>query len=258
METLVNKKIIYDDTCPMCQWYTGKFIESGVMTEGDRLSFSQLSQEYKIHLDLNRARHEIPLLDIQTGKVLYGLDGLMLIIGKVFPMFNKLLNTNACKLIIRPLYKFVSYNRRIVVPASGHKVGFDAAPDFHWGWRLFFMCFMLLMSLEIYRFHIVTLPQQLDIDNQYLTIGKAFLGVNLSTILLLSLKVKTFHKKMDCFATLIVAFFLSLVFGSLLSALIFNILQIKDAHFLLLVGIVFQVIFFKEAERRILMNQFLK
>jgi hypothetical protein len=257
METLVNKKIIYDDTCPMCQWYTGKFIESGVMTEDDRLSFSQLSQDYKRHLDLNRARHEIPLLDTHTREVLYGLDGLMLIIGKVFPLFKKVLNTHACKLIIRPLYKFVSYNRRIVVPAGGHKIGFDAAPDFHWGWRLFFIFFILLLSYQTFYFHIVTL-EKIIMPYNFMGIESSFLCFNLVVILLLSLMAKTLHQKIDCLATLIVAFFLSLVFGTLFSILIFNILQIKDAYFMILVSIVFQVIFIKESERRILMNQFLK
>lgn len=257
METLVNKKIIYDDTCPMCQWYTGKFIESGVMTEGDRLSFSQLSQDYKKHLDLNRARHEIPLLDTQTGEVLYGLDGLMLIIGKVFPLFNEMLNTRTCKLIIRPLYKFVSYNRRIVVPAGGHKIGFDAAPDFHWGWRLFFIFFMLLMSYQTFHFHVATLDK-IIMPYNFIAFEILFLCLNFVGIMLVSLKANTLHQKLDCLATLIVAFFLSLVFSFLFSILIFNILQIKDIHFMILVSVIFQVIFIKESERRILMNQFLK
>lgn len=145
-----NQTIIYDDTCPMCTWYTGQFEKAGVLE--NRLPFSQLNNKLKSQLDLNRARHEIPLIDIQTGKVHYGLDALTILLSRLFPWAKNLLNNTFFKRLLSPLYQFISYNRRIIVPSVAPKHCFDAAPDFHAGWRIALISFVLLMNTGLHHY----------------------------------------------------------------------------------------------------------
>jgi predicted DCC family thiol-disulfide oxidoreductase YuxK len=136
METLKNKTIIYDNACPLCDVYTGAFVKSGALDKEGRKAFNEVSAQTLQQLDLNRARHEIPLIDNQTGQVLYGLQGLLLIAGNLFPFAKPLLARPWFTKMLQPLYRFISYNRRVIAGSFYGGVGFDCAPDFNLKWRL--------------------------------------------------------------------------------------------------------------------------
>lgn len=172
-----TQTIIYDDTCPMCTWYTGQFVKAGVLDK--RLPFSQLSSDYKNQLDLNRSRHEIPLIDTQTGETRYGLDALTFLIGNLFPWAKGLLNNPFFKRLITPLYKFISYNRRIIVPSVSSKVGFDAAPDFHAGWRIALISFVLLMNMGLHHFFAQWVTTHYLIGSGYMSTFELFFWGNI-------------------------------------------------------------------------------
>ena len=144
MKTLENKALIYDSNCPLCCWYTDKFIQIGALEKSGRISFNELNQHQINSLDVHRSKHEIPLLDTNTGNVLYGIDGLAIILSNMFPFFKTILLNETAKKIVKPLYNFISYNRRIIVPSKieGFKT-VDCAPDFHLGWRLSLIAFCL-------------------------------------------------------------------------------------------------------------------
>lgn len=153
MKTLQNKVIIYDDSCPLCQAYTNAFIKIHALDENGRISFQQADAKTLAKLDPKRARHEIPLLDTQTGQVLYGLDSLTLIVSNILPFAKGLLTSNWFKALLRPLYKFISYNRGIIVNAEKVKSGFSCAPDFSAFWRFALIAFgMLYTAACIYGF----------------------------------------------------------------------------------------------------------
>lgn len=137
MQTLENKALIYDSNCQLCCWYTEKLIQVGALENNGRISFNELNQHQISTLDAHRSRHEIPLIDTQTGKVAYGIDGLTIILSNMFPFFKTILLNETAKKIVKSLYNFISYNRRIIVPAKIEATKtIDCAPDFHFGWRL--------------------------------------------------------------------------------------------------------------------------
>src|ERR1043165_2648103 len=135
MKTLKSKTIIYDDTCPLCNAYTNAFVQSGALEKDGRACFSELDAEHMKQLDLNRARHEIPLMDNTTGEVLYGLDALTLVIANMFPFLKPIITKAWFRKLLSPLYKFISYNRRVIPGLVYGGVGFDCAPDFSLKWR---------------------------------------------------------------------------------------------------------------------------
>lgn len=143
MKTLTTKAIIYDNTCPMCNWYTGQFVKTGALLENNRLTFQALDDKVKARLDLNRARHEIPLYDTETGQVMYGLEGLTYVIGNMLPFVRPLIISPTFKKMLKPLYNFISYNRRVIVPCKDVACGFSCAPDFSAKWRVALIAFGL-------------------------------------------------------------------------------------------------------------------
>lgn len=127
MSELENKVIIYDDVCPMCKAYTAGFIKMGWLKH--RTGFAAAAPEILGQIDLDRARHEIPLLDTQTGEVAYGLNALFLILGERMPFLRPLFRNRFFRAILYQLYQIITYNRRIIAGSKAPDTGFDCAPD---------------------------------------------------------------------------------------------------------------------------------
>ncbi|AKD56808.1 thiol-disulfide oxidoreductase DCC family protein [Spirosoma radiotolerans] len=136
----MKKLIIYDESCPMCKLYTKGMVAadtSGCLT---RLSSSQLTPETINRIDRQRARHEIPLVDLDGGETLYGVDTWIYAFGKQNKQLKKLLSLNWIKSSLKTLYAFISYNRRIIITsAPGRWNLLDLQPDFRLGYRLAFI-----------------------------------------------------------------------------------------------------------------------
>ncbi len=142
METLENKVIVYDDSCPMCEAYTAGFIKIGWLKK--RTGFANASPEMLAKLDLNRARHEIPLYDTETGEVRYGLDALFLIIGERMPLFKPLFRSAFFRAPLYQLYQIITFNRRIIAASVSPKTGFDCAPDLNVFYRWVYIVLAVL------------------------------------------------------------------------------------------------------------------
>jgi predicted DCC family thiol-disulfide oxidoreductase YuxK len=135
---LTKKVIFYDESCPMCQLYTEGFVRLGVLPREGRVPFGQASvtcPEAFATLDLDRARIAIPLVDIETGEVVYGLDSLFLLIGHKLPWLRPVLRLRFLKLVLTPLYRLISYNRRRIAGCRPPETNFDCRPKSHPGWR---------------------------------------------------------------------------------------------------------------------------
>jgi len=192
MKTLKSKTIIYDGACPLCNVYTNVFVKTGALEKNGRISFEELDNKTLSQLDPRRSRHEIPLLDTNTGEVLYGLDGLMLVIANMFPFLNPVITKNWFKKILTPAYKFISYNRRVISGSYYGGIGFNSAPDFNLGWRLALIVLGIgYTALGIYTFGLITAIG---------SILMLFVAVFLYFLLLLTTNLicnKTFEEKVD-------------------------------------------------------------
>jgi hypothetical protein len=77
-----SKILIYDDNCPLCTWYSSLFVAWGLLPPEGRKPFSSVEPSLLLSIDLDKSRNEIPLLDTKSGKVLYGIDALLDILGQ--------------------------------------------------------------------------------------------------------------------------------------------------------------------------------
>jgi hypothetical protein len=146
---LENKVIVYDDSCPMCRAYTSGFVRMGILQAQNRVGFAHAAPGITCHLDLTRARHEIPLVDLQTGEVTYGIDALFLVITHRYPVFTRLFKSARFRASVYSLYQLVTYNRRVIAGCAPPCDGFDCAPDFHPGARLRYLRLALTLWLLI-------------------------------------------------------------------------------------------------------------
>jgi hypothetical protein len=141
-----NKLLIYDDKCPFCSWYSSLFVRYGFLPPEGRTAFSTLDPAFLASIDFTRARNEIPLLDKKTGHVIYGPEALVNILGTRFPLIRKMAGWWIPALLIRVAYRFISYNRRVIIASKCGPGAIDCAPAFHTGYRLFFLLVFLLFN----------------------------------------------------------------------------------------------------------------
>jgi predicted DCC family thiol-disulfide oxidoreductase YuxK len=145
MKNLESKTILYDDVCPLCQAYTGCFVRFGWL--GRRRGLAGLSAEVLARIDLERARHEIPLYDEQTGETVYGLDALFLILGTQFPVLKPVFASRLVRYPLRQLYNLISYNRRVIAGTRPPASGFDCGPDVSIAYRLAYIGLALVLTV---------------------------------------------------------------------------------------------------------------
>jgi len=145
MKPLSNKALIYDGTCPVCDLYSGQFVKHGLLK--NRLSFTELNnQEFICRLDPQRSRNEIPLVDLESGETIYGLDALLFVLSERWPLFARIVRKQPFYWFFKRLYAMISYNRRVIITSSKPKAAFDCTPDFSLKYRGAYIAFAILLS----------------------------------------------------------------------------------------------------------------
>lgn len=163
-----EKAIIFDDNCPMCKWYTGAFVEADLLKSSNRISFSELANSPLVEqIEMQRSKHEIPLVDLAGGETIYGVDSLVHLLQPKLPIIGKLMQVRPISYFVRKLYKFISYNRGIMAPSYPTYRKYDCTPDFHLGYRLVlilllgglgsYLSYLTLVNLGVLRYGLLAL-----------------------------------------------------------------------------------------------------
>jgi hypothetical protein len=141
-KNLSSKVIVYDDVCPLCKAYTSGFVRAGWLRPENRIGFAEAPAELLGQIDIDRARHEIPLYDRISGVTLYGKEALFFILGEAIPIFKPLFRLRLFRAFIFCLYQIITYNRRIIANSRPPAKGFDCAPDFNAFYRWLYIGLM--------------------------------------------------------------------------------------------------------------------
>jgi predicted DCC family thiol-disulfide oxidoreductase YuxK len=140
-----TKMLIYDEDCPMCSAYTKAFVKTGMLKEEGRKSFTQVDSNIFALIERQKCHNEIPLIDTTTKQVWYGIDALLEILDSRIPLVKTIGNIRPVKWFLRKVYKFISYNRKVIV-ARQARAGYDCSPDFNLTYRLSFLLFFLFFN----------------------------------------------------------------------------------------------------------------
>jgi len=138
--------LIYDDNCPLCQWYTQVFVKTGLLPARGRVPYSTISPRLQALIDADKGRNQIPLVDLQTGQTWYGLDALLEVLGRRFSLIKRIGHLPIVYWFLTRLYRLISYNRKIVVANRCSPSSFDCAPDFNQRYRFLFLFITLLLN----------------------------------------------------------------------------------------------------------------
>jgi len=145
-----NKAIIYDDTCPMCRWYTSKFVNAGILLEHNRISFAKLEGlDLVDQIDFEIGRDEIPLVDLGGGKTIYGVDSMVHLLARKLPWLPAVVAFPPINWLMRHLYKLISYNRRIMAPSANQTIKYDCTPHFNWTYRLIYLALTFALGISL-------------------------------------------------------------------------------------------------------------
>ena len=136
---LADHTLLYDEACPMCQWYTGAFVKHGFLDGQGRTPFTQETLCNYGDVDVDRARHQIALVKRSTGEVQYGTAGLSYILGHRWPWLRPLLEAPWFQALLQPLYGLISYNRKVIALDRRPESEQSCLPDFHWGYRIAYL-----------------------------------------------------------------------------------------------------------------------
>jgi len=141
-----NKILVYDDNCPLCGWYSGLFVKYGFLKSDGRKPFSTLDDKLISKIDFGKSRNEIPLLDISTNKVLYGIDALLEILDQKIPFIKTAGNFAPLKWFLKRFYKFISFNRKVIAAKKCGAGNIDCSPDVNYKYRFTFMAVCLVFN----------------------------------------------------------------------------------------------------------------
>jgi predicted DCC family thiol-disulfide oxidoreductase YuxK len=153
MKTLKNYKLIFDDQCPLCQTYSKAFVLTGLLDKEGREGFQEMHEETCTLIDKKRACNEIALVNMETGEVIYGIDSILKIITLRIPILTKLFNFKPIYFLLKKLYSFISFNRKVIMPSKNQND--TCTPDFNIKYRTFYLILTwFLTSFILYRYSI--------------------------------------------------------------------------------------------------------
>ncbi|WP_437921928.1 DCC1-like thiol-disulfide oxidoreductase family protein [Sphingobacterium sp. LRF_L2] len=149
MKTLKNHLILFDAECPMCRIYTRAFVKSGMLDSDGRMAYQEVSTQDCPVLDRQRAINEIALFNRETGEVTYGVESLFKIFATSFPMLKPLFLWRPFLWLMSKIYAFISFNRRVIIPATSANDRFELQPTFKLNYRLAYLFFTWLLTSVI-------------------------------------------------------------------------------------------------------------
>jgi hypothetical protein len=151
MDTLQNYKLLIDADCPMCRLYGNAFEAKGFIEKGTCSPYQTIDLSIANLVDMKRAKNEIAFVNMQNKKVIYGLDAFKVIITNAYPILKPFSNLKALDWIGRKLYRFISTNRKVIVPAKVS--GNDCTPTLNVKYRIVYILLIALFSsLVIYNY----------------------------------------------------------------------------------------------------------
>lgn len=150
MASLSNHIILYDAECPMCRLYTGAFVKTGMLDSNGRAAYQQAEVVAACpRVNMQRAVNEIALVNKETGEVTYGVQSLFTVLSASWPVLKPLFGCSPFLAVMKKLYAFVSYNRRVIIPAAENVHSFSVQPAFHKRYRVLYLLFTWLVTSAI-------------------------------------------------------------------------------------------------------------
>jgi predicted DCC family thiol-disulfide oxidoreductase YuxK len=144
MKALAKHTFIFDAECPLCRAYSSAFIKTGMLDKNGREAYQQMTEQTCTLIDKDRARNEIALINTVSGEVYYGIDSIFKVLGNSYPVFKPLFAFSPFRWIMKKVYSFISYNRKVIMP--GKQTADTCVPDLNIKYRWMYLLFTWLVT----------------------------------------------------------------------------------------------------------------
>lgn len=166
MKTLKNHMILFDGECPMCKMYTKAFVDTGMLDKDGRASYQQEMDTCPL-IDRQRAVNEIALVNQETGEVSYGIESIFKILGNACPVLKPVFAFKPFVWLMSKVYAFISYNRRVIIPADEAGSKFAYQPTFKKHYRIAYLLFTWFCTGYILTAYARVLSPDVPLGNAY-------------------------------------------------------------------------------------------
>lgn len=153
---ITNHKLLVDRDCPMCRAYGKAFVKFKLVDEKTIHYYQTVKASIAERIDIDRARNEIALHDTETGHTKYGVDAFIRILAHDKPAFHRLLSLKLVYALLVFIYKFISYNRKVIYPIDS-RISCTCNPDLDKKYRIIYILFVAFFTgwiLNSFSFHI--------------------------------------------------------------------------------------------------------
>jgi hypothetical protein len=116
-----------------------------MLDKNGRCTYQDSPAELANKVDFIRAVNEIALVNTKTYEVTYGVASLIKILQHSFPFVGIIFRSHIMVKLAERAYRFVSFNRRVIIPASGDEAS-TYRPALHKGYRMAFILFAWLVT----------------------------------------------------------------------------------------------------------------
>ncbi len=160
-----NISLLYDEDCPLCRWYTAKFVQYGFLAPQGRVSYSEHIQEFDGLIDADLAQTKIACVNNETKEVTYGIDSLLVVLSQRFKIIGTIGKFKPVNYLLQLLYLLVSYNRKIVAPGPKQKADCACEPSRSVFWRVTFIALISWLTYLIVHWYFTLFLGSFLIEN---------------------------------------------------------------------------------------------
>jgi hypothetical protein len=104
------------------------------------MPYKEAIADHSLVFDEALSRDKIALVNKRSGEVLYGIDSLLAVFASRFPLIRTIGRARPVHFLLRVLYSFVSYNRKLIAPSDCNG-SCNCTPTHSLPWRITFILF---------------------------------------------------------------------------------------------------------------------
>jgi len=144
---LRNHKLLVDQDCPMCNLYGKCFTKFGMVDHETVAPYQSIDQRHADKIDMERAKNEIALFEVNTKETYYGIDALIKIVLGSQSTFASILKLPLFYIPLKKIYKFISFNRKVIYPTQT-KLGEarSCEPESNVKYRVLYILFVAMLT----------------------------------------------------------------------------------------------------------------
>jgi predicted DCC family thiol-disulfide oxidoreductase YuxK len=146
MKSLTDKLIIYDSNCKVCSSLRDVVLKFTSIPEAKVKAHKDLAPEFSQHVDPEKFKNVMALIDTSGGNTLYGAEGIAYIFSSQYRIADFLLSFRPIFNLFNFFYKTQAYNRYIIATPKS-KFQCDCFPDREVKYRISYIAITVVLSI---------------------------------------------------------------------------------------------------------------